>query len=284
MNHMLASLAFADAGGPELEPLHLESLSAHLQAHGRPTALHRYRDLQQLTWVARGEGVCELDGRTARLKGPVVVATPPGVVPLFELSPGAEGLVVLAIGAALEGLVPAEDLAALARPLVIAPPEGAAGQMAAAFGFLQGEFARPEAGRRSGLRAGYLRIVSLLARAADDARDADLSPDAALVARFRALIEERYRQHAALEAYAQALGVSLARLSRACRRATGKAPLALVHERLMLEARRGLTFSVMSVSQLAGSLGFTDAAYFSRFFHKRMGMAPSAYREGRLRG
>ncbi|MFC3077545.1 helix-turn-helix domain-containing protein [Phenylobacterium terrae] len=284
MNQMLASLAFTDAGAAELDPIHLESLADHLRAYDGRGLTNRYRDLQQLTWVARGEGVCELDGRTVPLKGPVLVVTPPGMVPHFELSPGAEGLVVLAVGAALGELVPPEDLAGLARPLVVAPPGGAAGQMAAAFGFLQGEFARAEAGRRTALRAGYLRIVSLIARAADDAREGEGSPDAALVARFRALIEQRYRDHAPLEAYAQALGVSLARLSRACRRATGKAPLALVHERLMLEARRGLTFSVMSVSQLAGSLGFTDAAYFSRFFQKRMGTAPSAYREGRLRG
>src|SRR5690606_10336054 len=40
------------------------------------------------------------------------------------------------------GAGPAEDMAALARPLVIVPPEGAAGQLAAAFGFLHGEAAR----------------------------------------------------------------------------------------------------------------------------------------------
>ncbi|HEX2560767.1 helix-turn-helix domain-containing protein [Phenylobacterium sp.] len=284
MNQLVDASTFADAASAELDPIHLESLAAHLRARGPRMGLHRYRDLQQLTWLARGEGACELDGRTVPLKGPVLVAAPPGVVPHFELSSGAEGLVVLAVGAALGELVPAEDLAALARPLVISPPEGAAGQMAAAFGFLQGEFARGEAGRRSGLRAGYLRIVSLIARAAEDVSEGRLSADAELVARFRALVEQRYREHEPLEAYGQALGVSLARLSRACRRATGKAPLALVHERVMLEARRGLTFGAMSVSELAGSLGFADAAYFSRFFQKRMGVAPSAFRDGRRRG
>jgi AraC family transcriptional regulator, transcriptional activator of pobA len=282
MNQLLAASIFAD-GGDELDPIHVEGLGAHLEAQGRRVGLHRYRDLQQLTWVARGEGRCELDGRTVDLKGPALVIAPPGLAPHFELSAGADGLVVLAVGAALQNVVPAEDLAALARPLVIAPPGGAAGQLAAAFGFLQVEFARNEAGRRSALRAGYLRVVSLIARAADEAREEPLSPDAALIARFRALVEQRHRAHDPLEAYSQALGVSLARLSRACRRVTGMAPLALVHARLMLEARRGLTFGVMSVSQLAGSLGFSDAAYFSRFFQKRMGVSPSAYREGRRR-
>lgn len=282
MNQLLAASIFADAGD-ELDPIHVESLGEHLEAQARRGGLHRYRDLQQLTWVARGEGRCELDGRSLELKAPVLVVAPPGFAPHFELPSGAEGLVVLAVGAALPDLVPAEDLAGLARPLVIAPPGGAAGQLAAAFGFLQVEFARAEAGRRSALRAGYLRIVSLIARAADEASEAR-SPDAELVARFRALVEQRHRAHDALEAYSQALGVSLARLSRACRRVTGMAPLALVHARLMLEARRGLTFGVMSVSQLAASLGFSDAAYFSRFFQKRMGVSPSAYREGRRRG
>lgn len=284
MNQLVAARGITDAGTAELDPVHVEALSTHLAAQTPRGPTNRYSDLQQLTWIGRGEGTCELDGRAIPLKAPVLVATPPGMVPYFELSSGAEGLVVLSVGGELAALVPAEDLAALSRPLVIAPPEGAAGQMAAAFGFLHGEFARAEGGRRSALRAGYLRIVSLIARSAHEEGEAGLAPDADLVARFRALIEQRYRAHEPLEAYAQALGVSLARLSRACRRVAGHAPLSLVHERLMLEARRGLTFSVMSVSQLAASLGFADAAYFSRFFQKRMGVAPSAYREGRRRG
>ena len=283
MNQMLTPPALFD-GSDELDPVHVESLAAHLAASEGRGLLHRYRDLQQLTWLARGQGTCELDGRSFVLKGPALVVAPPGLAPHFELPPPADGLVLLAVGAALETLIPPEDLAALARPLVIAPPGGAAGQMAAAFGFLQGEFAHAEAGRRSGLRAGYLRIVSLIARAAEGPGEAAASPDAELVARFRARIEQRFREHDPLQAYAEGLGVGLPRLSRACRCVTGKAPLALVHERLMLEARRGLTFGVMSVSKLAGSLGFSDAAYFSRFFQKRTGMAPSAYREGRLRG
>lgn len=282
MDQMLASRVLE--GVEELDLLHVEALSTHLAAAGGRGLAHRCRDLQQLTWVARGQGACELDGRSFALNGPVLVATPPGQVPHFELSPGAEGLVLLALGVALEGLVPPQDLAGLSRPRVIVPPGGAAGQMAAAFGFLQGEFAHGEAGRRSALRAGYLRIVSLIARMPDEAAQPLTAPDVELVARFRARIEERFRDHDPLEAYAEALGVGLARLSRACRRVTGRAPLALVHERLILEARRGLTFGVMSVSQLAGSLGFSDAAYFSRFFQKRMGMAPSTYREGRQRG
>lgn len=282
MNRML-SLPMAAAAG-ELDPVHVEGLTAHLQASRGRGLLHRYRDLQQLTWVARGVGDCELDGRSIHLTGPVAVATPPGLVPHFELSPEADGVVVLAVGTVLRALAPPEDLAGFARPLVVSPPQGAAGPLAAAFGFLQAEFGRAGAGRRSALQAGYLRIVSLIARAADEAGAAATSPDAELVGRFRAQIEHRFRAHDPLDAYGQALGVSAARLSRACRRVTGKAPLTLVHERLMLEARRGLTFSVMSVSQLAGSLGFSDAAYFSRFFQKRMGMAPSAYRDGGLRG
>jgi len=267
-----------------LDPIHVEPLVARLAGACGRGPPHRRRDLQQLTWISRGEGTCEFDGRVHVVKGPVLAVAPPGVVPLFELSPGAEGLVVLALGEALAGLVPPEDMAALARPLVIVPSEGAAGQLAAAFGFLHGEAARCGAGRRSGLLAGYLRIVSLIARAAETAIEAPGGGDAALVGRFQARIEERFTAHDPLEDYAAALGVGLPRLSRACRRVTGKAPLALVHDRLMLEARRGLIFGVMSVSKLSDSLGFSDAAYFSRFFQKRMGVAPSAYRGGRHGG
>jgi AraC family transcriptional activator of pobA len=36
----------------------------------------------------------------------------------------------------------------------------------------------------------------------------------------------------------------------------------------------------MSVKEIAYDLGFADAAYFSRFFARRAGRAPSVYRNG----
>ena len=46
----------------------------------------------------------------------------------------------------------------------------------------------------------------------------------------------------------------------------------------MIEARRDLVYTAMTISQISFRLGFADPAYFSRFFAKRAGVSPSDYR------
>ncbi|HVS76302.1 MAG TPA: helix-turn-helix domain-containing protein, partial [Steroidobacteraceae bacterium] len=102
--------------------------------------------------------------------------------------------------------------------------------------------------------------------------------DRELVARFRELVESGFRRHVGVARYAQALQTSESRLLRACAAVTGDSPLELVHLRLLIEAERQLRYTSMSVAQIAYYLGFEDPAYFSRFFTRRMGFSPRAFR------
>ena len=48
-----------------------------------------------------------------------------------------------------------------------------------------------------------------------------------------------------------------------------------------LEAKRGLLYTNMTVSEVADSCGFEDPAYFSRFFARETGESPRSYRLAR---
>jgi AraC family transcriptional regulator, transcriptional activator of pobA len=61
-------------------------------------------------------------------------------------------------------------------------------------------------------------------------------------------------------------------------RAAGASPLRLVQDRLMLEAKRALLYSNMTIAEVGYHLGFEDPAYFSRFFAKAEGLSPKRYR------
>jgi AraC family transcriptional activator of pobA len=64
----------------------------------------------------------------------------------------------------------------------------------------------------------------------------------------------------------------------ACRRLGCGSPLEMVHARQVLEAKRALLYSHMSVAEIGRSLGFDDTAYFVRLFRRREGMAPGQFR------
>jgi AraC family transcriptional regulator, transcriptional activator of pobA len=102
---------------------------------------------------------------------------------------------------------------------------------------------------------------------------------AALVARLREQIEIHLRAGWSIAQYAKALNVTPARLRAACLEVTSKTPMRVLEERLVLEAKRNLTYTNMTVAQTGYYLGFTDPAYFSRFFSKLAGESPAAFRK-----
>ena len=70
----------------------------------------------------------------------------------------------------------------------------------------------------------------------------------------------------------------------ACRLIAGAPPLRLIQDRQLLEAKRALLYTNMTVGEAAYYLGFEDPAYFSRFFTRGAGEAPRRYRARRAAG
>ena len=105
------------------------------------------------------------------------------------------------------------------------------------------------------------------------------NPRAALVARFREKVESHLRMGLSIAQYAKALSVTPARLRAACLEVTGKPPARVLEDRLLLEAKRNLTYTNMTVAETAYYLGFADPAYFSRFFSKHAGESPATFRK-----
>lgn len=105
-------------------------------------------------------------------------------------------------------------------------------------------------------------------------------PDAAkrLVARYTALLEREFRSGNGVAEFAAQLGVTPTHLTRCCRQACGRPASALLHDRLIFEARRLLKETALPVGIIAESLGFTSPAYFTRAFQHQVGKSPSAFR------
>lgn len=123
-----------------------------------------------------------------------------------------------------------------------------------------------------------VEILRLAHHEADGASRQASGAPAALVARFRELIEGRFRSGDGVEAYARALCVTPKRLRAACLSAAGAPPLQMIQDRVTLEAKRALLYSNKTVAEVAYDLGFDDPAYFSRFFARAAGQSPRVFR------
>nr|HPG62586.1 helix-turn-helix domain-containing protein [Casimicrobium sp.] len=52
----------------------------------------------------------------------------------------------------------------------------------------------------------------------------------------------------------------------------------LIDERIVREARRNLAYTQLQIATIADTLGFNDAAYFSRVFTRVTGVSPRQFR------
>jgi AraC-like DNA-binding protein/mannose-6-phosphate isomerase-like protein (cupin superfamily) len=96
--------------------------------------------------------------------------------------------------------------------------------------------------------------------------------------RFRQLLEKNYRQLHTVKEYASALNVSSRTLTACIRENANSTPLALIDDRIILEAKRLLRYSSLRVKEIGYELGFDDPSYFVKFFKHRTGMLPQTFR------
>lgn len=261
--------------------IHVETLTVRAQVNAWNILAHRHATLSQFFFIGSGGGAVEIDGLRHPIAAPAIVWLPAGCVHGFAFEPETDGMVVTLADDALRAITAlAPDCAeTLTAPqLVTALPDAEA----EAFGTLARAIGSEAAEAAPGARAAALCHVGLLliqlSRLSIPARDTPLTGARALYREFRALVEGHFRARWSIPLYARRLGISPDRLHHACQMAAGVPPTRIVQERLMVEARRALIYTGMSVGEIAFDLGFEDAAYFSRFFTKRAGLSPAAFR------
>ena len=90
---------------------------------------------------------------------------------------------------------------------------------------------------------------------------------------FRKLIEENYCRLHTVKDYASLLGVSSKTLTLYAGEFSNYTPLELINNRIILEAKRLLRYSILSVKEIAFRLGFDDPSYFGKFFKRIVKLA-----------
>ena len=96
---------------------------------------------------------------------------------------------------------------------------------------------------------------------------------------FRQLLEANFTQKWSVESYAEQLCITPKNLNRALQGVANQNFTALLQNRITLEAKRLLSFSPLTVSQIGTELGFEDSSYFSRFFKKNTALSPLEFRQ-----
>lgn len=261
--------------------VHLELLDERSRPANWTIRAHSHRDLHHVFHLRMGRGVVEADGDRLSFRAPCLIVIPAGVVHGFHYEPDSEGQVLTFADALLRDLVQREPRlrTMLDRQAWVGTIEG--NRLSEGFANLARELAWQTLGHELAVLCQLGGVLIEALRIHEDSARESASPpsaDAALVARYRELIERDFRQHRSIASAALELGVSERRLRAACESEGAGSPLGMRQERLLLEARRLMRYSNMNIAQIGAYLGFQDAAYFTRVFSRATGQPPRAFR------
>lgn len=267
---------FGEAGDlPDV--VHCETIETRSKLHDWEFSPHRHARLHQVLLLAKGGGRAVIEGQEYALTSGQIVNVPTGCVHGFRFWEGTLGWVVT-IGAEMideslhqhEGLRPVLSVAIAAKSSSI---------INSLMENLFDEYNGRGFGRAHILRSLSTQLVGQVARQIFEHNQGDVTAvDVPLQRRFETLVEQEYLNHWSVAEYADALSISPTHLSRVLRRATGQSASRIIESRMVREARRQLTYTNLSISQIAYALGYIDPAYFSRFFSKSNGISPRDFR------
>jgi AraC family transcriptional activator of pobA len=267
--------------------LHLEPLDDRSRPNHWNIRAHGHANLHHIFLIGQGGGTMNADAAALNFGPGALLIVPAGVVHGFVFAPETTGMVLTLADSYLSELAVRESgfRALFTRPAALVPMSVEA--VSESFARLRRELAWAAPGHAAAVEAHLLAVLVEALRLNHQAGafiPAQDTTAASLVARFREVVESAFLSGLDMGSYARRLGVSSSRLRRACRSVTGQPPVRLLQERLILEAKRLLIYSNMTVAETAYYLGFDDPAYFSRVFKAREGCSPGVFRAVAGRG
>lgn len=126
----------------------------------------------------------------------------------------------------------------------------------------------------------YLRAFCIIIREQISMQDSSIN-DRQRIQELVRLIEEYYITERETRFYADQIKISTHHLNDIVRLSRGTTVKKMIAQRLLLEAKRELSFGALTVKEIAFKLGFSDASYFSRFFKKHTGQNPDGFKVGK---
>ena len=103
------------------------------------------------------------------------------------------------------------------------------------------------------------------------------------IRKFNLLVEANFKSQHSVSFYAERLCKAPKTLSNFFAAYNSKSPSQVIQERILMEAKRLLSYTDRPVKQITFELGFEDVSYFSNFFKKHTHSSPVDFRNSKVK-
>jgi AraC family transcriptional activator of pobA len=131
--------------------------------------------------------------------------------------------------------------------------------------------------RRPAILDSYLRSWFLHCISLQKEINADETSDLRMHVLMQS-VEKNFKYQRSAAFYANELSLSPKRLNELTKAFFGKTINQMINERLILEAKREISYCRKSIKEISYELGFSEPSYFTRFFGKQTGNTPEDFR------
>ncbi len=270
--------------------LHCETIPSRSSLYRWEIELHRHEQFFQILYIETGSGDAVFGEEVHPIKPPAVITVPPFARHGFRFSRDIDGYVFTILTSHLTAM-PADhsqlgEWLAAPRLTELRAEHADGSYIADTLHRLAAEASARRTGP-SGLCEAYLTAaLRLTARLYTEGREEEegTSENERRLNRLVSLIHQYFRSHRPASFYARELGISPTHLNRIVKQRTGRNTQSLIHGKLIDEAQRELLFTQIPVQEIGYRMGFSDPAYFSRFFVTQTGLSPRQWRLAQNRG
>ncbi|MEM6264397.1 MAG: helix-turn-helix transcriptional regulator, partial [Bacteroidota bacterium] len=264
----------------------LEVLAHRFKFTNRP---HRH-DFYNLLLITAGTGRHTIDFVTYKLQAGSFFFLSPGQVHSWELSPDIRGYTLFfkpdffLIDRSPHRLRDLPFYHSMSNDPTVLLKDQSLREVVQLLESIRQEYLRPAPHQASIIRA-FLEILLLkLSRFYDKDRPAASSYVSHQVSTYETLIDHHFREAKNVKDYAEMMNLTPRNLGKICKKSLNKTATELIQERIILETKRLLLHSDLTVKQIVDDLQFKDDSYFVKYFKKATGTTPEQFRQEHWRG
>jgi AraC-like DNA-binding protein/mannose-6-phosphate isomerase-like protein (cupin superfamily) len=258
-------------------------LSAHESVHGYIKMAHKHNFYSSML-VTSGSGTHTIDFKTFQVKPGYVFLMHPGQVHKYELSADIEGYKIFHTKAFYNQYFTHEKVERLSffqvgsTPLIILQ-EPLFPKIEAIFRDLLKEYESEQIMKFDKI-CSLLNVLYISLSQLYPLQKNKISQNHRKQLKdLEEFIEKNYKNMKSAGQYAELMKMGPKNLNRIVKLNLDKTTSQLIDERIVLEAKRMLIHSDLTISQIAFELGYTDNPYFYRVFKKKIGETPTEFRK-----
>lgn len=268
-----------------LDYLHIESIRSRSELHGWRFKPHRHHNLYQIFFLQESKGYAVIEGKKYSLTNNMLINVPPSSIHGFKFSQNTKGWVLTIPDLYMEHTLKDEQkfLEYLSSSFIEkCEDKSLLNELGFIFNSITKEHTKLNNAISLTLRSLTALLISKIVFLSPHIKvklETPISNKLSLLHTFQKILNDNFKKRMSIAQFASKLNITPTHLNRICRSQLNVSALELVNERVLLEAKRLLIYTSLSIAEISYELGFNDPAHFSKFFTLKCQQTASKFRK-----